>query len=43
MMIILAVSAIALSLGIWAVVGELKRLRAELSQIAKGLEDRAGR
>ena len=38
MTIILAVSAIALSLGIWAVVGELRRLRAEMSRIARGLE-----
>jgi len=40
MPIIGVVTAVAVTLGIWAVVGELKRLRAEVSRLASALEQR---
>ena len=38
MTVILAVSAIALPIGIWAIVGELKQLRLEMNHISRSLE-----
>lgn len=38
MILVFGVAAIGVSLGVWAIVGELKRLRVELSRIAGSIE-----
>jgi len=40
MPIIGLVTAVAVTLGIWAIVGELRRLRAEVSRLSSALEQR---